>query len=813
MQSPKYDRGYQWALQHFRSNSHKYLPFGKYSDRTNAVISEALSGKRIAITGSTGFLGTALVERLLRGVPDCELVLLVRPNRRNSAQRRVEREIIRNDAFDTLRSQWGDEFDAICEQRISVVSGDVTNEGLGLSEDDRHLFTSCDVVIHSAATVSFDSPLDSSIEINLLGPNRIIQLLKDMEVRPHLVAVSTCYVAGNRRGAANEELLAGTPFQVDVDWRAEVDAARRTRTDLDARSRIPEELSNFNKGAREELGAAGLPMLAAKTEQLRVAWVNDQMVEAGRSRATSLGWPDVYTYSKALGETALVELHDDIPVSIVRPSIIESAWSQPSPGWIRGFRMAEPLIVSFAKGELNTFPGYPEGIIDVIPVDMVAAAIIAVAAKGPTDEPEVFQVASGSTNPLQFKKLLNTAMEWFGENPVYDANGHPTASTEWKYAGSSGLEEQLHRVVKAFDVAAKVINRLPIRGENSFTSKFAERRQNLDQIKGYVDIYGAYGKCEALYGIERTLSLWNSLPLEDQEQFGFDPSVIDWHHYITEVHLPTVVIQARVKTTPEKRSGPSRSERLRTAVLDPGRHFAAFDLENTLIASNVVESYAWLATRHLSPKKRFEFALRTLTETPGLWRRDKRDRTDFLRYFYQRYKGAPLKQLERDAAEMLSDLILIKSFPAGLRRVRAHRAAGHQTVLITGALDIAVEPLRPLFDHIIAAKIDRKDGKLTGEMLDVPPTGEVRAQLMVDWAEENGLDPQQGVAYADSASDLPMLEAVGYPVAVNPETRLVTIAERRGWLTENWPKTAGAPKPLLPMGQRPNSQATAEGVH
>ena len=54
------------------------------------MISESLSGKRLAITGSTGFLGTALVERLLRGVPDCELVLLVRPTRRNSAERRVE---------------------------------------------------------------------------------------------------------------------------------------------------------------------------------------------------------------------------------------------------------------------------------------------------------------------------------------------------------------------------------------------------------------------------------------------------------------------------------------------------------------------------------------------------------------------------------------------------------------------------------------------------------------------------------------------------------------------------------------------------
>ena len=184
------------------------------------MISESLSGKRIAITGSTGFLGTALVERLLRNAPDCDLVLLVRPTRRNSAQRRVEREIFRNDAFDVLRAQWGEEFEETCERRVSVVSGDVSNDGLGLNEQDRALFVSCDVVIHSAATVSFDSPLDSSIEINLLGPNRVIQLLSEANVTPHLVAVSTCYVAGNRRGAANEELLADTPFQVNVDWRA-----------------------------------------------------------------------------------------------------------------------------------------------------------------------------------------------------------------------------------------------------------------------------------------------------------------------------------------------------------------------------------------------------------------------------------------------------------------------------------------------------------------------------------------------------------------------------------------------------------------
>ena len=767
--------------------------------KQHVVIADALAAKRIAITGSTGFLGTALVERLLRSVPDCELVLLVRPGRRTDVNRRVQREILRNDAFERLRAAWGSDFDEICSRRITAVSGDVSVDGLGLSASDLELLCGCDVIIHAAATVSFDSPLDASIETNLLGPNRLLEACQSQGATPHFIAVSTCYVAGNRRGSAAEVFLADTPFSMDVDWRAEVSAARRTRADLDAASRSPERLRRFHRDAREELGPAGLPLLAAKTEQLRREWVDAEMITAGRSRATSLGWPDVYTYSKALGEQALVELQGDVPISIVRPSIIESAFAEPSPGWIRGFRMAEPLFVSFAKGELDTFPGYPEGVIDVIPVDMVAAAIIAVAARGPVPEPEIFQVASGAVNPLRFKVLTETTIQWFQDHPVYDAKGHPTASTQWNYAGASGLEEQLDRAMSLFNTAEKVVHRLPMRGRNDFTVRLAQRRAGLEQIRDYVLLYGAYGKCEALYEIDRTTELWESLPAADRERFGFDPRVIDWATYIADVHLPTVITQARVKTTPQPRTGPSRNERLRTAVLDPARHFAAFDLENTLIASNVVETYAWLATRRLDTPQRVRFALRTLAETPGLWRRDRRDRTDFLRYFYRRYRGAPVGQLDADSAEMLSHLFLTKAFPAGLRRVREHRAAGHRTVLITGALELAVQPLAPLFDHIIAARIDSREGRYTGEMIDVPPTGEVRAQMMVDWAAEEGLDLAQGVAYADAASDMPMLEAVGYPVAVNPETRLVTIADKRGWLCENWERSPGGPRPLLPI--------------
>ncbi len=781
--------------------------------KQHAVIADALAAKRIAITGATGFLGTALVERLLRCVPDCELVLLVRPGRRADVHQRVNREVLRNDAFERLRTTWGDDFDDICNQRITVVAGDISVDGLGLSEEDLALLHSCDTMIHAAATVSFDSPLDTSVETNLLGPNRLLDTCQQADRCPHFIAVSTCYVAGNRRGSASEAFLSDTPFSMDVDWRAEVSAARRARADLDAASRSPERLRRLNRAARDELGPAGLPMLASKTEQLRREWVDSEMVLAGRSRATSLGWPDVYTYSKALGEQALVELRGDVPISIVRPSIIESALAEPAPGWIRGFRMAEPLFVSFAKGELDTFPGYPEGIIDVIPVDMVAAAIIALAARGPVPEPEIFQVASGAVNPLRFKVLTETTMQWFQDHPVYDSKGHPTASTQWRFAGASGLEEQLNRAMSLFNTVDKVVHRLPMRGRNEFTIQLAQRRASLEQIRDYVLLYGAYGKCEARYEIDRTIGLWESLPPADRERFGFDPRVIDWASYIADVHLPTVIAQARVKTTPQPRVGPSREERLRTAVLHPQRHFAAFDLENTLIASNVVETYAWLATRRLDTPQRMRFALRTLAQTPGLWKRDRRDRTDFLRYFYRRYKDAPVDQLDVDAAEMLSHLFVTKAFPAGLRRVREHRAAGHRTVLITGALELAVQPLAPLFDHIIAARIDSRDGRYTGEMIDVPPTGEVRAQVMVDWAAEEGFDLAQGVAYADAASDMPMLEAVGYPVAVNPETRLVTIADKRGWLCENWERAPGGPRPLLPIAPQSATRTNTHRSH
>ncbi|HKN39970.1 MAG TPA: haloacid dehalogenase-like hydrolase, partial [Acidimicrobiia bacterium] len=215
---------------------------------------------------------------------------------------------------------------------------------------------------------------------------------------------------------------------------------------------------------------------------------------------------------------------------------------------------------------------------------------------------------------------------------------------------------------------------------------------------GYVELYGAYVETEARFDDRRLAALWETLPPVDQVAFCFDPRTIDWAAYVRDVHLPSIVHHARVRTKPGPKGGLSRRDRGRRAVLSPERTLAVFDLENTLVASNVVESYSWLASRRMDTGQRARFVARMLSEAPSLLALDRRDRGDFLRHFYRRYDGAPADRLRADAWELFSDLLLEKSFPEGLRRVREHRRLGHRTVLLTGALDFVIEPLRPLFD-------------------------------------------------------------------------------------------------------------------
>ncbi|MGB9111742.1 MAG: HAD-IB family hydrolase, partial [Acidimicrobiales bacterium] len=533
-------------------------------------------------------------------------------------------------------------------------------------------------------------------------------------------------------------------------------------------------------------------------------WVDDELVERGRARAQALGLPDAYAFTKSLGEVALVETRGALPVSIVRPSIVESSLAEPRPGWIRGFRMAEPVILSYARGLLRQFPGVPEGVIDVIPVDLVVAAIIAVAAAGPeSDAPNVFHICSGVRNPLRYGELVSLIREWFTEHPIYDSSGQPITVPKWSFPGRGRVQGELRRASGVLRAAERIARALPIRGDLAErTYSIEEHRLLAERALGYVELYGSYVESEARFRIDRTLALHGALGDADRKTFCFDPAVVDWRRYVHDVHLPSVVEHARVRVSPAKRTTKSREDRSRERILTEEPRCAAFDLEQTLINSNVVESYAWLATRHLPPFRRVQLAAELALEGPRLLTIDRRDRGDFLRSFYRRYEGAPAQRVRDDAWELFSDLLLTRVFPGAVERVRAHRALGHRTLLITGALDFVIAPMRPLFDDVVCASLGEVDGVFTGELTSTPPTGEARALLLAEWADSLGLDLERTIAYADSTSDLPMLEAAGIPVAVNPEPKLAALARRRGWPIEEWTRAKGGPWVPLAIATR-----------
>src|SRR5207302_11102893 len=226
------------------------------------------------------------------------------------------------------------------DARIGILEGDVDGELPDLPGD-------LDVVVHCAASVLFDPPIDEAFRTNVLGAKGLYEKVAAAGGRPHLVHVSTAYVAGVAKGIVPE-----TPLEHDIDWREETEAAMGAHKLVEAQSRKPELLDRFVGRSRREHGRAGPKVVAEHAEERRREWVRKRLVHYGRARAQTLGWPDVYTLTKALGERAVEELaaRHALQLSIVRPSIVESALRIPHPGWIEGFKMAEPIILAYGRG-------------------------------------------------------------------------------------------------------------------------------------------------------------------------------------------------------------------------------------------------------------------------------------------------------------------------------------------------------------------------------------------------------------------------------------------------------------------------------
>ncbi|GAA2172276.1 HAD-IB family hydrolase [Agrococcus versicolor] len=734
-----------------------------------------LGDAHVLLTGATGFVGQAILERLLATFPETTVSILVRGKGAESAEDRAAA-LLRKPVFDRWRAAVGDEVaDAAIGTRITVVDS-------GLDEV-APLPSGIDVVIHSAASVSFDPPIDESFDTNVGGAVGLYEAVLATGADPHVVHISTCYVGGLRKGVALERSL-----EHDVDWRLEHKAARQARERVELQSRMPELLTSFLDDARAEHGKAGPIAVASASEEARRAWVTEQLVEAGRARAQSLGWTDVYTLTKAFAERAAEELWGaQRRLSIVRPSIIESAAQHPYPGWIDGFKVADPLIVAYGKGQLPEFPGSPDSVLDVIPVDHVVNAALAAATQPPpAGEPAYYQVASGRSNPLPYHQIFEEVRRYFTAHPMQQGDA-PVIVPEWTFPGGARVDRRLQQQQRAVTVAQSALKVLPTTLRTRRWRTSADKAvRDLGRLRQFIALYKVYVQSEIIFDDASTKALHASLPPEVAADRGFDITAIDWEHYMQAVHLPAVTELASSFSA-------RRRERAKAAIAEsaadlPQRSdvIAVFDLEGTLVDSNIVEQYLWVRTQGVRRTAYPAEVARMLADVPRYLAAERRDRGEFIREFMRRYEGMSVERLERIVEGGYREQMLSHASADAIERVLQHRAAGHRTVLVSGSFDRLAAPVAALFDEVVAGSMHERDGRLTGYLATPPLVDEARASWLTQYAAEHGLDLDASYGYGDSHADLGWLALVGHPTAVNADSRLAGEADRRGWTSARW---------------------------
>jgi HAD superfamily hydrolase (TIGR01490 family) len=768
---------------------------GRSVQRLDGRLRDLLAGKKIVMTGVTGFIGEQLLWKILTELPETRPSVVVRRKGSASARDRMIA-VVKKSIFAEVRQEAGGAAELL-DSRIEIIEGDLPNVP--------RLPSDLDIVVHCAGDVSFDPPIDQAFTTNVIGTkallDRMLEAVTDEagERRkvPHYVHISTAYTAGRRRGAIPE-----ASHVYDIDYDAETAAGIAMRDLIETESRTSEQLAKLRKEAEREHRQAGFLTTAADTERRRVEWVQAELIKAGTERARSLGWTDAYTFTKALGERVVADVGRDVPVSIVRPAIVESSWLHPYPGWIEGFKMAEPLILAYGRGELPEFPATPEAVVDIVPCDHVVNAILAVCATEPEiGHPAYYHVSSGARNPLTFKDTYSYIRAYFLAHPFQGGPRGAARLPQWTFPGASSIERLLSTSESAHKLAERLLAQMPRSDRTRKIAKDLDRtRVRLDFLRRYHSLYKEYAQSELHFVDDNTLALTRALHPDDQAAFAFDTSVFDWKTYIQEVHCPSITAPVRRMDAIRSKRG-NRPTTMKNLDKDTAGSaaLAIFDLDGTIMSTNVIEQYFWARLPELSLTGQLAEVGQVMRRLPAYLRAEQRDRGTFLRAVYRRYRGADLAALERFVDTSMAPHILSRLSPEAVRRIREHRAAGHTTILITGVVRPLTRPIEPLFDVIVAAELGvDEEGRCTGFLTAPPLVGESRAAWLKHYAALHEVDLDRSFAYADSHSDLPMLETVGNAVAVSPDIPLMRAAHRNQWSVVEWKI-----KPIMPRWALP----------
>ncbi|KAL2604793.1 hypothetical protein AAZV13_09G086700 [Glycine max] len=471
-----------------------------------------LGGKKFFITGATGFLAKVFIEKILRTEPDVgKMYLLIKAKNNQAAMERLQNEIINTQLFRCLQEIHGKSYQAFMLSKLVPVVGNICEHNLGLDEDISNVIAEeVDVFVNSAANTTFDERYDTAININTIGPCRLMNIAKKCKKLKLFLHVSTAYVNGQKQGRIMERPFSIGECIAREKYISEVSPKYLPTLDIEGEINL---VSNYKGDIEDNL-------------------LTQKMKEIGLERARRYGWQDTYVFTKAMGEMMIDKLRGDIPVVVMRPSVIESTFSEPFPGWMEGNRMMDPIVLWYGKGQLTV------GVLDVVPADMVVNATLAAMARhGMNQKPDinVYQIASSVVNPLVFQDLARLLYEHYSSSPCIDSMGRPIQVPLMKFFSST--EEFSGHLWR------DAIQKRGITAMASSKAKMSQKLENMcrksvEQAKYLANIYEPYTFYGGRFDNSNTQRLMESMSEEEKREFDFDVKSIDWNDYITNVHIP-----------------------------------------------------------------------------------------------------------------------------------------------------------------------------------------------------------------------------------------------------------------------------------
>jgi hypothetical protein len=507
------------------------------------AVRESLRGKHVLLIGVTGFIGKVWLESLLRQVPEVGRVyLLIRSKRTETAQRRFEKMVEESPVFDALYAEHGAGLGRFLAERVEVVEGDVTRPGLGLAPEVRaRLERSLDLVVNSSGLTDFNPDLREALSVNVDATVHLIDFLR-ASGRAALLHLSTCYVAGARDGRVPEEIIPNyTPAgAAGFDAEREYAALHQLVRDVVARLEGPEFTAELRQQvlAKQKGHALSGDALEQHVRRYRARSLRTYLTEAGTARARLYGWPNTYTFTKSLAESLLVTRAADLPVAVVRPSIVETSLEHPFRGWNEGINTSAPL--SYLLGtRFRQLPSNKRKHLDLIPVDLVCRGmtLIAAALLERRHRP-CYQLATSTDSPCDMRRAIElTSLAHRKHYRAFEGLQHwlrsrmdaiPVSKTRYRLLSAPGQKAMVRTASRL----------LPLPG---LRAKLQRKERDLMRVEKLIELYEPFIlHNEHVFEAGHVELLSAALSPEERALFGYDAKTIDWWDYWINVHVPAL---------------------------------------------------------------------------------------------------------------------------------------------------------------------------------------------------------------------------------------------------------------------------------